>query len=133
MYEGLYPPRRSDRLGHMSESESETTIHDQVKSENQVVADCAGEVEELRDSIDDIDAAVVHILAERFRVTGRIGRLKARAGFGAADSRRETQQVARLRGLAKESGLDPDLAEAYLHLVADAAKRLHLRAGAEEH
>lgn len=35
------------------------------------------ELERLRESIDNIDAAVVHMLAERFKCTQQVGRLKA--------------------------------------------------------
>lgn len=86
---------------------------------------------ELRSAVDNIDAAVIHMLAERFRVTAMIGGLKARAGFAAADPRRESDQIDRLRTLAGECGLDADMAEAYLHLVADAAKRNHIRLARE--
>ncbi|MCQ9136557.1 chorismate mutase, partial [Streptomyces hilarionis] len=36
------------------------------------------ELARLRDSIDNIDAAVVHMLAERFKATQQVGHLKAR-------------------------------------------------------
>jgi len=67
------------------------------------------------------------MMAERFRVTHRIGLLKAQAGFASADMHRESAQIAVLRDKADDYGLDPELAEAYLHLVADAAKREHER------
>jgi chorismate mutase len=35
---------------------------------------------DLRDSIDNIDAAIVHMLAERFRCTRGVGKLKAQHG-----------------------------------------------------
>lgn len=102
----------------------ETVIDDQVQGDGPQ-ADAARQVAELRTDVDTIDAAIVTMLAERFRVTRRIGLLKARAGFASADLQREAAQVATLRGKAEDCGLDPDLAEAYLHLVADAAKRGH--------
>jgi chorismate mutase len=36
---------------------------------------------DLRDSIDNIDAAIIHMLAERFRCTHAIGKLKAQHGL----------------------------------------------------
>ena len=104
----------------------ETVIDDQAQGGGPQ-ADAARQVAELRTDVDTIDAAIVTMLAERFRVTRRIGLLKARAGFASADLHREAAQVATLRGKAEDCGLDPDLAEAYLHLVADAAKRVHER------
>ncbi|MSD90640.1 chorismate mutase [Bifidobacterium asteroides] len=108
----------------MSDAKTETVIDDQAQSGGPQ-SQAARQVEELRADVDTIDAAVVAMLAERFRVTRRIGLLKAQAGFASADMHRESAQIAVLRGRAEDYGLDPDLAEAYLHLVADAAKRDH--------
>ena len=71
----------------------------------------------LRDSIDNIDAALVYLLAERFKCTQQVGRLKARLGLPAADPGREAQQVARLRRLAEGAKLDPEFAEKFLAFV----------------
>ena len=70
-----------------------------------------------RQTIDNLDAALVHILAERFRCTQNVGRLKAEQNLPASDPAREEQQVARLRALAEESGLDPVFAEKFLRFV----------------
>lgn len=110
----------------MSESDNETVIDDQARCGGPQ-REAARQVEELRADVDTIDAALVAMLAERFRVTRRIGLLKARAGFASADLQREAAQVEALRVKAEEYGLDPDMAESYLHLVADAAKRDHER------
>ena len=80
---------------------------------------------ELRRSIDNIDAALVHMLAERFRCTQAVGRLKATHGMPPADPARETQQVARLRELAHEARLDPDFAEKFLAFVIREVIRHH--------
>ena len=66
-----------------------------------------------RDTIDNLDAALVHLLAERFRCTQQVGLLKASLDLPPADPEREQQQVARLRALAEESGLDPVFAEKF--------------------
>ncbi len=68
----------------------------------------------LRGSIDNIDAALIHLLAERFKATQQVGVLKAREGMPAADPAREARQLARLRALAHESDLDPEFAEKFL-------------------
>jgi len=70
-----------------------------------------------RDTIDNLDAALVHLLAERFRCTQQVGLLKARLELPPADPKRERQQVARLRDLAEESGLDPIFAEKFFTFI----------------
>ncbi|MCQ8278110.1 chorismate mutase [Acetobacteraceae bacterium KSS8] len=82
-------------------------------------------LEALRGSIDNIDAALIHMLAERFRCTQAVGRLKARHGMPPADPNRESRQVARLRELAREARLDPDFAEKFLSFVIREVIRHH--------
>lgn len=72
---------------------------------------------DLRRSIDNIDAALVHMLAERFKITQEVGRLKADVGLPASDPERERVQIARLRSLAEESHLDPAFAEKFLQFI----------------
>ncbi|MGT2425777.1 chorismate mutase [Amnibacterium kyonggiense] len=79
--------------------------------------DEAAELQSLRSSIDNIDAALVHLLAERFKCTQRVGHLKATAGLPPADPERERAQIERLRALAEESHLDPAFAEAFLAFI----------------
>lgn len=78
-----------------------------------------------RASIDNIDAALIHILAERFRCTKEVGKLKAELGLPASDPSREERQVARLRTLAEESGLDPVFAEKFLKFIVTEVIRHH--------
>lgn len=75
------------------------------------------ELGQLRASIDNIDAALIHLLAERFKCTQRVGMLKAHYGMPPADKRREERQVARLRELASAAGLDPVFAEKFLNFI----------------
>jgi chorismate mutase len=70
-------------------------------------------ISQLRDSIDNINAALIHMLAERFPRTRAIGRLKAQHQLPSRDLGREASQVTRLRELAAVSKLDPDFAEAF--------------------
>jgi chorismate mutase len=75
------------------------------------------ELAELRQSIDNIDAALVHLLAERFKATQRVGRLKAERGLPPSDPERERTQIARLRALALDAQLDPAFAEKWFNFV----------------
>jgi chorismate mutase len=83
------------------------------------------ELQRLRDSIDNIDAALVHLLAERFKFTKAVGELKAAHGLPPADPAREGQQIARLRALAASAKLDPDFAEKFLAFIVREVIRHH--------
>ena len=83
------------------------------------------ELQRLRDSIDNIDAALIHLLAERFKCTKAVGELKADRGLPPADPARETQQIDRLRALAKTAKLDPDFAEKFLSFIVTEVIRHH--------
>lgn len=80
-------------------------------------AEARAELEQIRQSIDNIDAALIHMLAERFKFTQKVGRLKAAHGLPPADLEREARQIARLRALAEESHLDPAFAEKFLGFI----------------
>ena len=82
-----------------------------------------------RTSIDDIDAALIHLLAERFKVTRKVGVHKAAAGMAPTDPDRETEQVQRMRDLGEAAGLDPVFSEKFLRFVIDEVIRHHERAG----
>ena len=80
---------------------------------------------DLRASIDNLDAAVIRLLAERFRATGEVAYLKAGNALPPSDPEREAGQIARLRSLASEAGLDPALAEKFHAFVVAEVKRNH--------
>ena len=82
----------------------------------------------LRGSIDNIDAALVYLLAERFRATKQVGRLKAEHGMPASDPAREEQQLTRLRTLAIDADLDPEFAQKWFTFVVAEVIRHHVEA-----
>ena len=86
-----------------------------------------GTLEGYRKSIDNIDAALVHLLAERFKVTQAVGRYKATSGLPPADQGREERQIARLRQLAIDADLDPEFSEKFLRFIIDEVIRHHER------
>lgn len=79
-----------------------------------------------RQSIDNIDAALVFMLAERFKVTQKVGAYKAANALPPADPARESQQIARLRQLAADAQLDPEFSEKFLRFVIDEVIRHHV-------
>lgn len=81
-----------------------------------------------RQSIDNIDAALVAMLAERFKVTQAVGQLKAELALPPADPEREAAQVERLRRLAADADLDPDFTEKFLRFIIDEVIRHHQQA-----
>lgn len=84
-----------------------------------------------RASIDNIDAALIHILAERFRITQAVGAYKAEHGLPASDPSREERQIARLRQLASEANLDPEFSEKFLRFIIQEVIRHHEQAAAK--
>lgn len=83
------------------------------------------ELRRLRGSIDNLDAAMICLLAERFKITQQVGRLKRERGLAPADPEREVQQIARLRRLAEGANLDPEFAEKWLTFVVEEVVRHH--------
>ena len=79
--------------------------------------EAAAELAAIRLSIDNIDAALVHMLAERFKFTQKVGHLKAASGMPASDPERERVQIARLREISVEAQLDPAFAEKWFNFV----------------
>ncbi len=79
----------------------------------------------LRDSIDNIDAALIHLLAERFKCTQAVGEFKAGHDLPPADPSREAAQMVRLRELAEKAKLDPDFAEKFLNFIVKEVIRHH--------
>jgi chorismate mutase len=87
--------------------------------------DALAELGRLRASIDNLDAALVHLLAERFKCTQAVGELKARHGMPPGDPQREVEQIARLRRLAAAARLDPEFAEKFLGFIVAEVVRHH--------
>lgn len=100
-------------------------------AERQQAAQVRAELRRLRDSIDNMDAALIHLLAERFKITQQVGQLKAAHGLPPADPDREAQQIARLRSLAEQAKLDPEFAEKFLTFVVAEVVRHHQTLQAE--
>jgi chorismate mutase len=97
------------------------------------MSDVDPQLAEYRSSIDNIDAALVHLLAERFKITKAVGRYKATVDLPPADPERERVQIERLRALAEESGLDPAFTEKFLRFIVAEVIHHHQRIAEGEH
>ena len=80
---------------------------------------------DLRQSIDNLDAVLVHTLAERFRCTTTVGKLKAEHELPPSDPDREARQIARLERMCADSGLDPEFAKKFQRFIIDEVIRHH--------
>ena len=92
---------------------------------NDVTARAADLLKDHRASIDRLDAILVYTLAERFKHTQSVGRLKARHDLPPSDPAREAQQIERLERLAREADLDPEFARKFLNFVIAEVIRHH--------
>lgn len=80
-----------------------------------------------RASIDRLDAILVYTLAERFKHTQAVGRLKAAHALPPSDPAREATQIARLEQLAADANLDPEFAKKFLSFIISEVIRHHER------
>jgi chorismate mutase len=74
-------------------------------------------LKEHRESIDRLDAILVFTLAERFKHTQAVGKLKAEHDLPPSDPTREETQIARLQELAVQADLDPEFAKKFLNFI----------------
>jgi chorismate mutase len=100
---------------------TEPSTSNAVQADGEVLA----ELKVLRASIDNLDAALVHLLAERFKCTQKVGELKAAHNLPPADPGRESEQIKRLRRLAEEAQLEPQFAEKFLNFIVEEVVRHH--------
>jgi len=89
------------------------------------------EILDLRASIDNIDASLMYLLAERFKFTHRVGELKALGGVAPADPEREAQQIRRLTAIAESAGLDPTFAGEFREFIVSEVIRHHKKIAEE--
>lgn len=83
------------------------------------------QLKEYRNSIDNIDAALVFLLAERFKITKKVGHYKKEHNLPPGDPEREKRQIARLRDLAETAKLDPEFGEKFLQFITSEVIKHH--------
>jgi chorismate mutase len=94
--------------------------------------DIGTQLSTFRQTIDNIDAALIHMLAERFRCTDQVGLLKAKYQLPAVDKEREQRQYERLTRLAEEANLDPGFVEKLMEFVISEVVQRHRQIAAVE-
>ncbi|MCY3817020.1 MAG: chorismate mutase [Gammaproteobacteria bacterium] len=82
---------------------------------------------EYRASIDNIDASLIYLMAERFKITEKVGEYKKEKGLPAASLDREQEQFDRMKKLAAEAGVDQEFMGKFLRFVIDEVIRRHER------
>jgi chorismate mutase len=90
------------------------------------------ELWDLRDSLDHIDKSIIELVAKRFEVTQKVGLLKKEHNLPSTDSNREAEQMTRIRNIASENDLNPDIAERVLRLLIDETVKNHNKIKTEE-
>lgn len=85
----------------------------------------ADNLQDFRTNLDNIDRALVYLLAERFFVTHKVGLYKKSNGLPAVDAKREQAILADVRSRAENSGLDPEFAERLFRLIMDEVVKDH--------
>jgi chorismate mutase len=88
-----------------------------VKISEEDVARAREILKEQRQSIDRIDAAMLYMMAERFRCTETVSRLKAEHNLPSGDPVREREQIKRLRAIAEDANFSPDFAVTFLNFI----------------
>lgn len=114
------------------ETTSQPDYNPRATSLGDVDPDIIEQLYAIRGSIDNIDAALVFMLAERFKATQRVGKLKAIHQLPPADPAREVAQIARLKALAEKADLDPEFAAKFLNFIIEEVIRHHQAIADEE-
>lgn len=83
-------------------------------------------LQEVRESIDDIDRQIVELLAERLRLVMEVGDIKRRHGVGVYDAARERDLLEKVARAAPEP-LTPDMAERIFQCIIEESRSLEQR------
>jgi chorismate mutase/prephenate dehydrogenase len=93
----------------------------------------AARLNELRQEIEQIDLALIDLLARRLNCAAEIGPLKEALGLPVMDPAREAEVVRRAAALARDRGIDPELARDVIwRVIAQARGVQDTRAPAQD-
>lgn len=85
----------------------------------------ANNLQKLRKQVDQIDKKLLKILAERFKITKKIGELKSKRSLPACDKKREILLFKERESLAKKLGLNKGLAKNIFNEIIKTVKKDH--------
>ena len=83
------------------------------------------ELQKLRNKIDQIDQKLLELLADRFKVTEKVGEYKSKHSLSPFSKEREEAVFRNKRKLAKKLKLDEDIAEEIFHIIIERVKINH--------
>lgn len=83
------------------------------------------ELENLRIKVDEANKKIIEALKERFVITRKIGKIKARENLNSVDKNREEIVIASMRQLAKENDLDEVMVEKVFRIIMEKAVAEH--------
>jgi chorismate mutase len=87
-------------------------------SDTPATGESTAELVRIRDEIEQIDRALIDLIAQRVRLARRVGVVKRSAGLPTLDPPREAAVVRRAGVLAREAGLaDEDVRYIFWHLI----------------
>lgn len=86
---------------------------------------CLKKLQEFRKKIDKIDQKLLKILAERFKVTQKIGQYKKRYSLPLRDKERERQLLKNLDNLAKKLKLNQKLVREIFQAILKTVRGNH--------
>jgi len=81
-------------------------------------------LDELRKRIDDIDARIVELIAERQAVSGEIGKGKQQTNRVIQDRERERAVIRQVRGMARDKNISPSDVESIYRQIIKASKKI---------
>jgi chorismate mutase len=82
----------------------------------------------VRKQIDAVDSALVRLLAKRFSLVKKVGKIKKATGRPPTDRNRERLIVSRARFIAQKTGLPVPVVEKVFYSIFTEAKKMHRRA-----
>ncbi len=99
-----------------------TRMSDDTRPQNEDAA-LRTELDTLRDQIMELDDELIRLIGRRRDLAVEIGRVKQALGLPVLDPAREAQVVRRGTEMARERGVDPELAREVIRRIISAARQ----------